>query len=105
MGSKVKSKNKNGEIRIITDKQKNFEYTFIDEGLTNHHLFNSEPNRSNGDKPTEEQKKGEEKNDMSPYSLIRHSDKLKRHSTDYKRFKSSKITKAQSKQNHSPIYE
>jgi hypothetical protein len=37
--------------------------------------------------------------------LLRHSDKLKRHSTDYKRFKSSKITKAQSKQNHSPIYE
>jgi hypothetical protein len=38
MGNKIESKNKNGEIRIITDKQKNSEYTFVDDGLTNYHL-------------------------------------------------------------------
>jgi|SRR5215213_7696991 len=102
MGNKVKSKNKNGEIRIITDKQKNFEYTFIDDGLTNYHLSNSEPNHSDGGNLLEEQKKREEKNDMSSYSLRRHKDRL---AADCKRFKSGKITKAQSKQNHSPVYE
>ena len=103
MGNKEKSKNKkDGEIRIITDKQKNSEYTFVDDGLTNHHLFNSVPSHNNGGNPSEDQKKREEKNDMSSYSLRRHKDRL---AADYKRFKSSKITKAQSKQNHSPVYE
>jgi hypothetical protein len=41
MGNKEKSKNKkDGEIRIITDKQKNSEYTFVDDGLTNHLTLN-----------------------------------------------------------------
>jgi hypothetical protein len=104
MENKIKLKNKNGEIRIITDKQRNSEYTFVDDGLTNH-LPNSSPNHSNDYNLPEEQKKREGKNDMSSYSIRRHSDKLRRNSTDYMRFKSSKITKAQSKQNHSPVYE
>ena len=104
MGNKIKSKNKNGEIRIITDKEKNSEYTFVDDGLTKR-LPNPAPNHSNDDNLPEEQKKRAGKNDMSSYSLRRHSDKLKRNGTDYMRFKSSKITKAQSKQNHSPVYE
>jgi hypothetical protein len=83
MEDKIKSKKKNGEIRIITDKQRNSEYTFVDDGLTNS-LPNSSPNHSNDD-------------NLSSYSFRRHSDKLKKNSADYKRFKSSKITKAQSK--------
>jgi hypothetical protein len=102
MGNKIKSKDKNREIRMITDKQKNFEYTFIDDGFTDYLLLNSVPNHSGGDKPSQEQKKGEEKNNTSSYSVRRHKDRL---DADYKRFKSSKITKAQSKQNHSPVYE
>ena len=43
MGNKIKSKKKNGEIRIITNKEKNSEYTFIDDGLTNHHLCSCIP--------------------------------------------------------------
>jgi hypothetical protein len=102
MGNKINSKDKNREIRIIADKQKYFEYTFIDDGLTNYFLLSSVPTHSGGDKPSEEQKKEEEKSDTSSYSLRRHKDRL---AADYKRFKSSKITKAQSKQNHSPVYE
>jgi hypothetical protein len=100
MGNKEKSKNKkDGEIRIITDKQKNSEYTFVDDGLTNHLTLN----HSIGGQ-SEELKKEEKNNDIS-HSLMRHSDKSKKNNMDYMRFKSNKVTKSQSKQNHSPVYE
>jgi alpha-glucosidase (family GH31 glycosyl hydrolase) len=100
MGNK-KSKNKNGEMRIITDKPKNSEYTFVDESLSKQ-LLNPASNHSNDDLSGESKKR--EENDMG-YSLRKHSDKLKKNSADYLRFKTSKTTKAYSKQNHSPVYE
>jgi hypothetical protein len=47
--------------------------------------------------------KRKEENDIS-YAVRRQSNKLK-NTTNSLRFKTSKRTKAQSKQNHSPVYE
>jgi len=103
------NKNKNGkEIRIVTDKPTNIDYTFIDDGsLKLKPTSDQDPNGSNvcvnnnNNLPRESKRK--EENDIS-YSVRRHSDKLK-YTTNNLRFKSSKRTKAQSKQNHSPVYE
>jgi hypothetical protein len=51
-------KNKNGEIRIIRDKQKNSEYTFVDDGLMKQ-LLNSTSNQNNDDYITGDSKNGE----------------------------------------------
>jgi|ERR671918_1038041 hypothetical protein len=100
MGNKIKSNKKDEGIRIITDKQKSSGYTFIEDGLTNH------LNHTNDVNPSEERQNVEEKSNVSSYILRKHSDKLnKKNDADYMRFKSSKITKARSKQNHSPVYE
>jgi hypothetical protein len=92
-----KKSNKNGrEIKIVTDKPTNTEYTFFYDGLAK-----LSPTSNRDDDLSKESKKSDGY-DIA-YSLRRHSDKLKR--TDNLRFKSSKITKARSKQNHSPVYE
>ena len=92
-----KKSNKNGrEIKIVTDKPTNTEYTFLYDGLAK-----LSPTSNRDDDLSKESKKSDGY-DIA-YSLRRHSDKLKR--TDNLRFKSSKITKARSKQNHSPVYE
>jgi hypothetical protein len=96
MGNKKSTKNVK-EIKIPTDKPTNTEYTFFyDNGLAK-----LGPTSNPDDDLSKESKKGDNYN--IAYSLRRYSDKLKR--TDNLRFKSSKITKAQSKQNHSPVYE
>ena len=102
------NKNKNGkEIRIVTNKPTNIDYTFIDDSsLKLKPISERDPNGSNvyvnnNNLPRESKRK--EENDIS-YSVRRHSDKLK-DTTNNLRFKSSKRTKAQSKQNHSPVYE
>jgi hypothetical protein len=81
MPDKINGETKqNQKIKIITDKPKTSEYTFIDDrlSLTSNHRDESE--------------KRHEKNDIS-YSIKRYSDKLKRDSTNYMRFKTNKITK------------
>jgi hypothetical protein len=84
------NKNKNGnKIRIITDKPRNVEYTFIDDG-------SPKLNAPSDNGLSRESKRKDEKD----ISVRRHSD-----TTNSLRFKSSKLTKAQSKQNHSPVYE
>jgi hypothetical protein len=89
------NKNKNGsKIRIVTDHPRNVEYTFIDDG-------SPKLNAPSDNGLSRESKRKEEK-DIS-YSVRRHSE-LKS-TTDSLGFKSSKLTKAQSKQNQSPVYE
>jgi hypothetical protein len=85
------------EIKIVTDKPTNTEYTFFyDDGLAK-----LSPT-SNPDNNLSKESKKDDDYDIA-YSLRRYSDKLKR--TDNLRFKSNKITKARSKQNHSLVYE
>ena len=84
MGNKNKNKNKK---TIITDKPKNVEYTFIDDISPK---INTTPDN----------KQSKKKEDIS-YSVKR--DKLKS-TTNSLHFKSSN-GKAQSRQNHSPVYE
>lgn len=108
MGNKNKNKNRK-EIRIITDKPTNIDYTFIDSGSIKLNATSSDqgPNGSNvyvnnnNSLPRESERK--EENGIS-YAVRRQSDRLK-HTTNTLRFKTSKRTKAQSKQNHSPVYE
>jgi hypothetical protein len=83
MGNKNKNSNK---IEIITDKPKNVEYTFIDDISPKINIT-----------PDNKQSK---KEDIS-YSLRRDKSKS---TTNSLRFKSSN-RKAQSRQNHSPVYE
>jgi hypothetical protein len=106
------NKNKNGkEIRIITDKPTNVDYTFIDDGSLKLNATTSDQgsngsnvyvNNNNNNGLSKESKRKEE-DDIAHYVRMR-SDKLK-NTTDILRFKSNKRTKAQSKQNHSPVYE
>jgi hypothetical protein len=87
------NKNKNGNnIRIIADTPGN---TFVDDGSL-------KLNATSDNDLSKESKRKQDK-DIS-YSVRRHSTKLKS-TTDSPRFKSGKITKAQSKQNHSAVYE
>ncbi|MGB6628468.1 MAG: hypothetical protein WCF03_18250 [Nitrososphaeraceae archaeon] len=105
------NKNKNGkEIRIITDKPTNVDYTFIDDGSLklNATTSNQDSNGSyvyvnNNNNGLSKESKRKEEDDIA-YSVRMRSDKLK-NTTDILRFKSNKRTKAQSKQNHSPVYE
>jgi hypothetical protein len=96
-----------GEIRIITDKPTNIDYTFTNDGsLKLKPTSYQGPNASNvyvnnNNLPRESKRK--EENDIT-YSVRRHSNKLK-NATNNLRFKSSKRTKVQSKQGHSPVYE
>ncbi|HEY6165656.1 MAG TPA: hypothetical protein VIW25_12175 [Nitrososphaeraceae archaeon] len=103
--------NRNGkEIRIITDKPTNVDYTFVDDGSLKLNATFSDQ-RSNGsnvyvnnnNNGLSKESKRKEENDIS-YAVRRQSDKLK-NTTNSLRFKTSKRTKAQSKQNHSPVYE
>ena len=102
-------KNINGkEIRIITDKPTNVNYTFIDDGSLNATTSDQGSNGSNvyvnnNNNGLSKESKRKEEDDIS-YSVRMRSDKLK-NPTDILRFKSNKRTKAQSKQNHSPVYE
>ena len=84
MGNKNKTRNK---IEIITNKPINVEYTFIDDISPK---INTTPDN----------KQSKKKEDIS-YSVRR--DKLKS-TTNNLRFKSIN-RKAQSRQNHSPVYE
>lgn len=88
MGNKNKKGNK---VRLIRDEPRNVEYTFIDDGSL-------KLNASSDNDPSRESTRKQEK-DIS-YSIRRHSD-----ATNSLRFKSSKLTKARSKQGHSPVYE
>jgi hypothetical protein len=105
MGNKIKSKNKDGEVKIITDKLKNSEYTFVDgsfaNSTTNLPLIRGEDDdlsrASNNNNNNNKQDNDDEK------SLKRHSDRFKK--TDYLRFKANNAARAQSRQNHSPVYE
>jgi outer membrane receptor for Fe3+-dicitrate len=91
------SKKKNGkEIRIIIDRPTNIDYTFIDDGSIKLDVY-----FNNNSLPRESRRK--EENDIS-YAVRRQSDKLK-NTTNSLRFKTSKRTKAQSNQTHSPVYE
>jgi hypothetical protein len=83
------NKNKNGNnIRIIADTPGN---TFVDDGSL-------KLNATSDNDLSRESKRKQDK-DIS-YSVRRHSD-----TTNGLRFKSSKLTKALSKQSHSPVYE
>jgi hypothetical protein len=101
------NKNKN-EIKIITDKLKNSEYTFVDSSFanstTNLPLNRGEDgdlsrasNNNNNNNNNNKQDNDDEK------SVKRHSDRFKK--TDYLRFKANNAARAQSRQNHSPVYE
>ena len=93
-------KNKN-DIKIMTDKLKNSEYTFVDGSLAKS-TANLALNRGeDGDFPTASNNNKQDNDDEK--SLKRHSDRFKK--TDYLRFKANKATRAQSTQNHSPVYE
>ena len=102
------NKNKNGkEIRIITYKPTNVDYTFIDDGslmqLLQTRAF-MDPMYMLTTTIMAYPKNQKERRKMISYSVRMRSDKLK-NPTDILRFKSNKRTKAQSKQNHSPVYE
>ena len=106
MGDNNKNKKNKDEIKIITDKLKNSEYTFVDGSFAN--LTTNLPlNRcedgdlsrisNNNNNNNNKQDNDDEK------SLKRHSDRFKK--TDYLRFKANNAARAQSRQNHSPVYE
>jgi hypothetical protein len=88
MGNKNKNKNK---IKIIIDKLRNVEYTFIDDGSL-------KLNTTSDNDLSKQSKRNED-----VFDSIRR-DKFKS-TTNSLRFKSSKITKAKFKENHSPVYE
>jgi len=93
-------KNKN-DIKIMTDKLKNSEYTFVDGSLAKS-TANLALNRGeDGDLSKASNNNKQDNEDEKP--LKRNSDRFKK--TDYLRFKANKATRAQSTQNHSPVYE
>ena len=98
-----------GEIRI-TDKPTNVDYTLIDDGSLKLKATTSDQGSNgssvyvnNNNNGLSKESKRKEEDDIA-YSVRMRSDKLK-NTTDILRFKSNKRTKAQSKQNRSPVYE
>jgi hypothetical protein len=104
MGDNNKNKKIKNEIKIITDRLKKSEYTFVDgsfaNSTTNLPLNRGEDvdlSRISNNNNNNKQDNDDEK------SLKRHSDRFKK--TDYLRFKANNAARAQSRQNHSPVYE
>ena len=100
MGDNNKNKkNKNG-IKIITDKLKNSEYTFVDGSFANSttNLSLNQGYDSNISRASNNIQDNDDEN-----SLKKYSDRFKK--TDYLCFKANKATRVQSKQKHSPVYE
>ncbi len=101
MGDNNKIKKNKNEIKIITDKLKNSEYTFVDGSFANS-TTNLPLNRGEDGDLSRISNNNKQDNDDEK-SLKRHSDRFKK--TDYLRFKANNATRAQSRQNHSPVYE
>jgi hypothetical protein len=100
MGDNKNKKNKN-EIKIIKDKLKNSEYTFVDGSFAKS-TANLALNRGEDGDFSKALNNNKQDNDDEK-SLKRHSDRFKK--TDYLRFKANNAARAQSRQNHSPVYE
>ncbi len=106
MGDNNKNKKIKNEIKIITDKLKKSEYTFVDGSFANS-TTNLPLNRgedgdlsrasNNNNNNNNKQDNDDEK------SLKRHSNRFKK--TDYLRFKANNAARAKSRQNHSLVYE
>ena len=101
MGDNNKNKKNKNEIKIITDKLKNSEYTFVDGSFANS-TTNLPLNRGEDGDLSRALNNNKQDNDDEK-SVKRHSDRFKK--TDYLRFKANNAARAQSRQNHSPVYE
>jgi hypothetical protein len=101
MGDNNKNKKNKNEIKIITDKLKNSEYTFVDGSFANS-TTNLPLNRGEDGEISRASNNNKQDNEDEK-SLKRNSDRFKK--TDYLRFKANNATRAQSRQNHSPVYE
>ena len=103
MGDNNKNKKIKNEIKIITDKLKKSEYTFVDGSFANS-TTNLPLNRGeDGDLSRTSNNNNNKQDNDDEKSVKRHSDRFKK--TDYLRFKANNATRAQSRQNHSPVYE
>jgi phosphoenolpyruvate carboxylase len=101
MGDNNKNKKNKNEIKIITDKLKNSEYTFVDGSFANS-TTNLPLNRGEDGDLSRASNNNKQDNDDEK-SVKRHSNRFKK--TDYLRFKANNAARAQSRQNHSPVYE
>ncbi len=98
----VKNKKNKKEIKIITDKSKNSEYTFVDVSLVKS-MANPPLNQGEDDNLSGPSNKNNKQDNDDEKSIKRYPDRFKK--TDFLRFKANKATRGQSKQNHSPVYE
>ncbi len=101
MGDNNKNKKNKNEIKIITDKLKNSEYTFVYGSFANS-TTNLPLNRGEDGDLSRALNNNKQDNDDEK-SVKRHSNRFK--NTDYLRFKANNAARAQSRQNHSPVYE